>query len=134
VAYQKPSRALGQLVCRSVRGVDGEALKSAVRALDSAADERARAQGVEPGDLYRWGGALSTLTDRLDAVSAMVAAEVGRLEGEAALRDDTGGDPWQRLRDARGQLEELRAALTAANGAARRFHSSVGHVGRALAG
>lgn len=112
--------------------MDAESLKTVTGQLDSSTEAQARASSVEPWELYRWGYALTLLTDRLDAATSVVAGAVGALGRETELRDDAGTDPHARLREALSQLEELRTALTSANSAAREFHSSVGHVGRTL--
>lgn len=112
--------------------MDAEALRVVTGQLDSSAEAQRRTLSVEPWDLYRWGYALTQLTDRLDAATSVVAGALGELGRETELRDDACGDPQARLDEARRQLEELRTALTSANSSARKFHSSVGHIGRAL--
>ena len=103
-----------------------------MRLLESSTDVQSRGEIAEPRDLYEWGAALSTITDRLDAAVSVVAGQLGQLKGEPELRDDAGGNPWQRLGHAQEQLEALRLSLNASNKAAREFHSAVSHVGRAF--
>lgn len=79
-------------------------------------------------DFYTWGWALSELTMRLDDVGAVLGSQVLAYGERRFLRDDEGDHPAERLGEAARCLGEMRAALVAANAAARRYHSAIGHI------
>jgi hypothetical protein len=80
-------------------------------------------------DFYTWGWLLSDLTMRLDDAARVLARQVSAYGDRRILRDDEDGVPAERLAEARGHLDELRAVLGTANTAARAYHSSIGHIG-----
>lgn len=79
-------------------------------------------------DFYTWGWALSELTAQTQNIGGVLARQVAGYGSRRVLRDDEGGDPSVRLAEARAHLDEMGAALSAANSAARLYHSSIGHI------
>lgn len=79
-------------------------------------------------DFYAWGWALGELTAHAEHASRVLGRQIATYGGRRLLRDDDGADPYERLREASSHLDEMTAALAAANTAARHYHSAVGHI------
>lgn len=77
---------------------------------------------------YAWGWALSEATARVEDAGRVLRRQVSAYGDRRILRDDDGADPQERLREAAGHLDAMCSAAAAANEAARRYHSAIGHI------
>jgi hypothetical protein len=103
-------------------------LDTAAEALREAVGRQATDRDPAHEDFYLWGWALSEVTDTLGQLCRTMAPQVARYGDTRVLRDDEGGDPFDRLREMRELLGSLYSQLELANATARAYHSAASHV------
>lgn len=80
-------------------------------------------------DFYALGDAVAGVVEQVERLAVVLADQVAAYGTGRILREDTGGDAGERLVLAVEHLGELRGALAAAGGSARRYRAEVGHIG-----
>jgi hypothetical protein len=103
-------------------------LDTATEALREAVGRQARDADPAHEDFYIWGWVLTEVTDTLGQLCRTMAPQVARYGDTRVLRDDEGGDPFDRLREMRELLGSLYSQLELANATARAYHAAAGHV------
>lgn len=109
----------------------------AVDQLDRAEDQLRDVAGtlawarraVEVDELYRAGGALSSLTGALVEITRHLAEAAEHCGDDRILRDDEDTDPRTRVTEAIQQLRAAEVGYIEAGKAIGAYHAAIGHVG-----
>ena len=88
-----------------------------------------RTAALDHAEFYALAGAVVDVVRAVDALTSVLARQVGRYGSGRRLYDDQGHDPAERLAGAVVQLGAARLALGSADAAFNAFWSSVGHIG-----
>jgi hypothetical protein len=88
-----------------------------------------RTATLDHADFYALTGAVVDTLRALESLAGLLARQVGGYGEGRALYDDEGGDPAVRLAEAARQVSVCGQHIAAAERAANRFWSAIGHIG-----
>jgi len=107
-------------------------MSPALRAAIGAVHEAVRRQSgteLDGEDLLGWGVALTEIATTLAAACRELERRIVPYGQDRLLRDDQGGDPYERLGEMRRHLAASALALTEAGVQAQAYHRAAAHIG-----